>query len=85
MHVLKKWIDLPFTFLFHFLLEYEGDHPSPFKGTKMIMRRHASCLTPKSLGLLSHVRMAIVVFNDCSVPIVAAFSKPKCGLELNKY
>lgn len=33
MHVLKTWIDLPFTFLFHFLLEYEGDNPSSFKDT----------------------------------------------------
>lgn len=53
--------------------------------TKMIMRRHASCLAPKSLGLLGHVRMANVVFNDYSVPIVAAFSESKCELELNKY
>lgn len=49
------------------------------------MRRHASCLAPKSLGLLGHVRMANVVFNDYSVPIVAAFSESKCELELNKY
>lgn len=74
-----KWIELRSTCLFHFLFEFWGDDPSPFKDTRMITRR-ASCLTPKSLCPLRTLRVAVLAWKDCSVPV-----EPKFGIALDKY